>query len=94
MATTTFTYTVQTGQRVAAAFKVRFAEQYAADIAADPAMTDAQFWKKMVTRLSVQIVREVEGSAASDAARITAEAEVAAATLAAQANVDANVAIT
>lgn len=94
MATTTFTYTAQAGQRVAAAFKVRFAEQYAADIAANPSMTDAAFWKRMVIRLSVQIVREVEGSAANDAARITAEAEVAAAVTAAQANVDANVAIT
>lgn len=94
MASSTFTYTAQNGQRVANAFKVRFAEQYAADIAADPTMTDAAFWKKMVIRHSVQIVREVEGSAAGDTARATAAAEVAAAVVAAQASVDANVAIT
>jgi hypothetical protein len=94
MASSTFTYTNAAGQRVVAAFKVRFAEQYAIDIAADPTMTDAAFWKKQVIRLSVQITREVEGSAAGDAARVTAEAEVAAATIAAQANVDANVTIT
>lgn len=94
MASSTFTYSPANGQRVANAFKIRFAEQYAADIEADPAMTDAAFWKRMVIRHSVQIVREVEASAASDAARVTAEAAVAAATIAAQASVDTNVTIT
>lgn len=86
MPTTTFTVSVAHALKLGTAFKTKFAAEYAEALAANPALTDEQFVKAVTRRFWEQTVREVEVAAASDAARVSAEAQVQAAVETAIAN--------
>ena len=72
--------TAQIAQRVAAAFKSQFKPQYDAAKLANPALTDAQFYKLMLVNFTKEIVKAAEANAAAEIARVaalaTAENEV------------------
>lgn len=58
--------------RIATAFKLQFKPQYDAAIAANPAITDAAFYKQMLIRFTKEVVAAAEATAAADAARTAA----------------------